>query len=201
MLQQMKEEMRAEIEAVEGKLKMAEQEAAFTMSKLEAVEKEANAMKSKVEMDAIKLEFLETSMTTLTASLPSSLSQAVRDLPVLTTCGYRGHWTTPSSTITYDRLISDYNNADRPGGADGVLDISTGVFYCACPGHYTVTYSGEARLDTGEYAVVSVYKNYADMGDGGRWTSYYGGPGLAWDQGSRTLVSSLSLLPLTACCR
>ena len=93
MRKEMREEMRAEIKAVEDKFNH-----------------EAAAIKSKQEMDASKIEIIEmskvefleletgatsTSMSSLEACLPSTISQVVRDLPVLTTRPYRGHWPSP----------------------------------------------------------------------------------------------------------
>ena len=214
MVQEMREEVREEMREEMMKMKVnfvkIEQEAVATKFKFDTVENEAAATKSKLEkeiaatkselkyvkMEAAstksKIELLEkeaatkTSMSSLEDSLPSTISQVVRDLPVLTTCAYRYGWNTPSSTITYDRLISDYNN----GGAEGVLDITTGSFHCLWPGHYTVTYGGQANLDNnGEKIWVDIYKNNADVGEEGRWLSYYKGSGFTIDQGSRTIVS------------
>ena len=109
------------------------------------------------------------------------------------------HWTTPTATITYDRLIADYNNADRPGGADGVLDIATGIFTCLCPGHCTVTYSGHITLHTEERTIIGNYKNNKNIGREGQWES--SGTGITRDQGSSTIVSFLPPLLLTAYCR
>ena len=212
MVQQMREEMRREIEAVEekfkqelsvtqSKLEAVEKEAATTKSKLEAVEKEATATKLKLEIEAAtrmsKIEILEMeaaikiSISSLDARVARTISQVVKDVPVLTTCAYQNSWATVTSTITYDRLVSDYNNADRPGGADGVLDIASGVFHSLCSGHYTVTYSGRATLDTGDRTWVSIYKNNVDIGADGWWISSYTGTGYTIDQGSRTIVSIL----------
>ena len=112
---------------------------------------------------------------------------ASRDLPYMMACAFQDYWwdhppclylhllpltcSTPNTasslrseagtTITYDYLLSDYNNANRPGGGDGVLDTSTGnftthlltilhhlpgKFTCLTPGFYSVTYSGHALL-------------------------------------------------------
>ena len=180
MVQEMREEM-------EDKFVKVEQEAAATKSELESMKVEAAAMMSKIEILEMEAAATKSSMS----SLPSTISQVVRDLPVLTTCAFRDYWPTPSSTITYERLITDYNNSDRPGGADGILDISTGVFHCLCPGHYTVTYSGKAYLESGERTVISIYMNNADLGYEGKWDSSATGTGLTRDQGSRTIVSIL----------
>ena len=85
-------------------------------------------------------------------------------------CANLDNWTAPSSTITYDRLTADYNNADRPGGGDGNLDITTGMFTALTPGHYTITYSGHAALNRDLAIDVFLYHNDQKVGDEGEWS-------------------------------
>ena len=73
--------------------------------------------------------------------------KATRDLPYVMMCAYKAVWSTPDSTITYDRLTADYNNGNRPGGGDSTMDINTGKFTTLTPGHYTVTYSGRVYVN------------------------------------------------------
>ena len=112
-------------------------------------------------------------------------------MPYIITCAYQNQWTNHSATITYDRLTADYNNSDRPGGGDGRLDISTGVYTALTAGHYTVTYSGMARVNPGEYVVFQLLKNNKSAVNEGRWHSYSRGNNGDYidDQGSRTVVS------------
>merc|ERR1712080_126879 len=101
---------------------------------------------------------------------------------------------THSANITYDSLISDYNNSDKPGGGDGVMDIDSGHFTCLTAGHYTVTFSGWARVKPGEIAYVSLYHN-GDRVDESEWWSYNSGSNRGWiqDQGSRTVIMHLAV--------
>ena len=39
------------------------------------------------------------------------------------------------------KFLANYNNAARPGGGDGVLDLDSGVFTCVTPGYYSVSFS------------------------------------------------------------
>ena len=190
-VQQMREEITAEFgevrkeaEATKSQLKALKMEVAASKAKLETIEKETEAIKS--ELAATK-----TSLVTLETGLPGIISQAVRDIPFLSVCAFQDVWDTAATTITYDRIVNDYNNADSPGGGDGVLDVTTGVFTCLTAGHYTVAYSGVAVLQSGQDVDVRMYKNNADIGDEGRFDAFYSGSGLAYDQGSRTLVSVL----------
>ena len=50
-----------------------------------------------------------------TALLSAPADKAVRDLPFIMMCAYKGSWTS-TSIIPYDKLTLDYNNCDRPGG-------------------------------------------------------------------------------------
>ena len=56
----------------------------------------------------------------------SAVTKGLRDLPYLTLCAYKFS-TTTCGTITYDKFLTDFNNGDRPGGADGQLDLGTRV--------------------------------------------------------------------------
>merc|ERR1712192_60711 len=75
-------------------------------------------------------------MTELNQSISSAVPQAVRDLPYLVTCASQESWTT-TGRMSYDRLLTDWNNGDHVNGGHGVLDVSTGVFTAGTPGHYT----------------------------------------------------------------
>ena len=101
-------------------------------------------MEEKVNKVKKQLDVLEARNTELTTKLRKMDQKSTRDLPFILTCATRDTWTTPSATITYDRLTVDYNNSGRPGGGDGELNISTGKFTALTPGHYTITYSGES---------------------------------------------------------
>ena len=138
-----------------------------------------------------QLDVLEARNTELTTKLREVDQKSPRDVPYVLTCAYQNVWTTPSATITYDRLTVDFNNSDKPGGGDGRMDISTGVFTALTPGHYTVTYSGFALVKPGEEVTFQLRKNGVDVGYEGSWMSYSssGIGGTINEQGSRTVVS------------
>ena len=71
------------------------------------------------------------------------------------------------------------------------MDISTGRFTALTPGHYTVTFSGSARMDPGEYVKFQTMKNSVWVGYEGGWYSASGSDNGGWidHQGSRTEVS------------
>ena len=103
-------------------------------------------------------------------------------LPSMMTCAQQDKWTTPSSTITYDHLSTNYKKEDR------MLDVTTGIFTALVPGHYTVTYSGHARLDPGEAVDFFLYHNGRSLGYEGQWVSFSASSS-TYDQGTKSLVS------------
>ena len=38
-----------------------------------------------------------------------------RDLPYIMSCGFTNHWTKAGATVTYDKLLSDFNNSGKAG--------------------------------------------------------------------------------------
>ena len=127
---------------------------------------EAEMEELRMEMADLKLELmtlLEEKEVSLRSELQESvrqvhagLSTAVRDLPYILVCAFKQQWSAAGSVITYDRFISDFNNANRPGGGDGVLDLEAGTFTCLRAGHYTVSYSGNARMQPGGEVTVII---------------------------------------------
>merc|ERR1719244_516442 len=96
------------------------------------------------------------------ANLETSVAEVrkTRGLPYVMTCAYKYSWSTPSATITYDSLFSDYKNSDDVNGGDGIMDISSGVYTVIKPaGHYTITFSGSARVYPGEEVQLFLYHN------------------------------------------
>ena len=184
-MEEMREEMREEMEKREEVMRQEMQE------KVDVIREMREEMDEKDNKVKKQLDGLEARNTELTSKLREVDQKSLRDLPFVLTCAYKHDWSTPSATITYDRLTVDYNNSGRPGGGDGELDITTGKFTALTPGHYTVTYSGYARVDPGEKVIVQLMKNGQDVGYEGEWQSYCSSAngGSIRDQGSRTVVS------------
>ena len=138
-----------------------------------------------------QLDVLETRNAELTTKIKEVDQKSLRDLPYILTCAYKDGWSTPGATITYDYLTADFNNSERPGGGDGDMNISTGVYTALTTGHYTVTYSGRGGMNPGEYVAFQLMHNNNYAGPEGFWDSYSasGNGGYISDQGSRTVVS------------
>ena len=151
---QMKEEMEA---------RMEEKEAVLRGKVREDIEAEMRKeIETKLEALDTKLEEREALLRKELASkgeMGRAVTQGLRDLPYLTLSGYQDSWEEADSTITYDKFLTTFNNGDRPGGADGQLDLGTGVFNCLHDGIYRIDFSGHASLDPSEEVRVYLFLN------------------------------------------
>ena len=100
----------------------------------------------------------------------SAVTKELRDLPYLTLCAYKST-TTTVGIITYDKFLTIFNNGDRPGGADGQLDLRTCVFTCLSAGIYSATFSGYAELDPAEAVRVFLFLNDVQVPES-YWVAY-----------------------------
>merc|ERR1719234_1078186 len=71
---------------------------------------------------------------------------SVRDLPIIIISAWREEEISSPQTVTFESFLANYNNAARPGGGDGVLDLDSGIFTCITPGYYTVSFSLYAHV-------------------------------------------------------
>ena len=111
----------------------------------------------KDELDKLRMEVEEVPSNNALAK-PS-----LRDLPIVIISAYRKDPITSSvQTVTFDRFLANFNNADQPGGGDADFDLGTGVFTCATPGYYTVSfsaYSTNVLPSSSVYAELYLFKN------------------------------------------
>ena len=145
-------------------------------------------MEAKVETSAVKVKMDMEAMTG--SGLSRAIGKAVRDLPYVMVCAFRrsGQQLEEGDTITYDKIISEFNNAERPGGGDGELDIATGTYYVLTNGYYTISYSGQAYTDDIKVLAIEIHVNGVSLGGVGSWVTREGG--LDIDQGTVSLVSN-----------
>merc|ERR1719244_825976 len=121
------------------------------MKKIEALRADNQAFRRRVEKREDEMVSLETSVAEV---------RKTRGLPYVMTCAYKHDWSTPSATITYDSLVSDYKNNDDVNGGDGIMDISSGVYTVIKPaGHYTITFSSMADVYPGKPVELYLYHN------------------------------------------
>merc|ERR1712130_474002 len=149
-----------------------------------------------------RLEKENAEQSTKLAKLEAKL---VKEAGYMMTCAQRSSWPTRrNDTITFDYLTANFNNADSEGGADGQLDIVTGVFTTLTAGVYEVTFSGVTVLQPAEFepGVESssdqyfyLMHNEESEGDEAEWWSRAdpGNLGDTYDMGSRTVVLMLQL--------
>ena len=120
---------------------------------------------------------------------------SLRDLPIVLISAWRFNTLTFPQTVTFESFLANFNNADRPGGGSGELDLDSGVFTCFTPGYYTVSFSahGDVGPNRAMDQFLYLYKNGIELPET-YWTSY-GGPNLndiVATTGSRIVVSRLS---------
>merc|ERR1719350_1626003 len=129
----------------------------------------------------------------------------MRDLPYEMFCAYQDKWTTPSSTISFDSFLADYNNGDRPGGGQGEMDLATGTFTCLTGGYYTISFAAYHLLHLKESTNLFLYHNGERLAASSGWQSNDNSAGAALAiQGGRTLILHLAVgdtlsLGVTAC--
>ena len=115
-----KKELEAKVKAMEIRLK----------------ELEYSMKEEKDELNASKLRMEVENVSNNALTNPS-----LRDLPIVIISAYRDSAIESPQTVTFESFLANYNNGDRPGGGSGVLDLDSGVFTCATPGYYTVSFS------------------------------------------------------------
>merc|ERR1712179_578635 len=153
------QEMAVKIQEMEVKNQEMEVKNQEIEAKTEELTKENTSLRTRVE----ELTKQEEAVTSQLSAVQSSLSTAVspRDLPIIYTCGFQDYWTQSDSTITYDTLTTDFNNADRPGGGDGKLDIVSGQYTAGegGAGYCTVSVGMYCGLDPGRSVDMRLYRN------------------------------------------
>ena len=123
--------------------------------------------------------------------LPSLVEQGLRDLPFEMVCAYKHEWNKANAVVSYDHIMLEFNNSDRPGGADGTMNIETGVFTTVTSGYYIVTFSSYVQVLAGEYTSIWLNHNGVQLEEGlFNSLMQVGSDGdFIFDQGSRNVVS------------
>ena len=175
-------EMETRLEELEGKMKEEKDE-------LEKRERGLEASVSKLRMEvegSLKKEIASNFSNSNALTHPS-----LRDLPIILFSAWRDSPITYPQTVTFDSFLANYNNAARPGGGDGVLDLDSGVFTCLTPGYYTVSFSAEGTVRSGFDPIhLYLFKNGSTILPESRW--YFGNSaanGIIQMIGSRIVVS------------
>jgi len=150
-----------------------------------------------------KLRKLELENAEQGSKLAKLEARVSKESAYLMSCAQKNSWPTiRNATITFDYLTADFNNADSAeGGADGQLDIMTGLFTTLTAGVYEVTFSGVSVISPGGETESSsdqyfyLMHNGESEGDAAEWWSRAdpGNVGDTYDMGSRTVILMLQL--------
>ena len=81
-----------------------------------------------------------------------------RDLPIVIISAWRAAHIESPQTVTFESFLANFDNADRPGGGSGELDLDSGIFTCFTSGYYTVSFSAGAG-SVGETVFLYLHKN------------------------------------------
>ena len=115
----LRQQMEVEKVAMQSKLdKMA-----ASIEKLEAEAAQARVKSAEMQTEAEEIQ-------AATAKLVRGQALAQAEVMV---CSYRLSWT-DTGTISYSKILTQFDNCDQPGGGCSSMDISTGVFTAITPG-------------------------------------------------------------------
>merc|ERR1712233_285548 len=184
-----------EVEDLQKRMKKGEEEMKEAEVQFEnRVEEEVASLKSELRMEIA--DFQNQCQAEVKSEvekvLPTAVEQGLRDLPFEMVCAYQDKWYHASnSIIAYDRITVEFNNSDRPGGADGSMNIETGVFTTVTSGFYIVTFSATVVVYEGQYTTMYLHRNGAQVDESYYHTSKRSGSGYIIEQGSKTVILHL----------
>ena len=183
-------EMEARLEAkdkqMETRLKELEEKMRKEKDEFEKRERrlEASVSKLRSEVEESLRKEMASNYSTNALTKPSP-----RDLPIVIISAWRAYQLTSPQTVTFESFLANFNNADRPGGGSGELDLDSGIFTCFTPGFYTVSFCA-STASLGEYVWLYLYKNGEKLPE----SEWYFGGGIVGDYGYRATTSSRILV-------
>ena len=122
-----KEKEAKEKKELESRLEAKDEEMKTRLQELEErMKEEINKLEIKVEGESFKKEIAS-----------NIANPSPRDLPIVLISAWQPYYLESPQTVTFNSFLANYNNANRPGGGDAVLDLDSGVFTCSTPGYYT----------------------------------------------------------------
>ena len=126
----------------ERKLEAKDKEMEMRLEELEVKIKEGEKREVELEasMSKLKKEVEESLRKEIVANLANNTLEkpSLRDLPIVLISAWRADELKSPQTVTFDSFLTNFDNADRPGGGSGVLDLDSGLFTCFTPGYYTI---------------------------------------------------------------
>ena len=189
-VQKQLKEMKVQFTAIESRM----EEMMLNTQKKNQNQEMASLKKQVTEMES-KLENVASIKSELRAELEKELDkveQGLRDLPFEMVCAYKYEWFNAVGVISYDRITVEFNNSNRPGGADGTMNIETGVFTTVTSGYYIITFSAHVKVFPGQdHTQLWLYHNGVQVEESqfATWMHVGSGDDFIIDQGSRTVVN------------
>lgn len=118
---------------LESRLEKKNQEVEKLESVVETMRKQCENKNEEVANLKKHVASMENRMRTPVANLEKDLNDikseknvklaGLRDLPYLMVCAFQNDWRSAESVVPYDRITTEYNNANQPGGKDKMMDI------------------------------------------------------------------------------
>jgi len=178
-----------EVENLQQQLKEMKVQFADIERRVEEVMLSTQKKNQNHEVARLKSEMREEVKKELNKALPTAVEQGLRDLPFEMVCAYKFEWDT-EGVVNYDRVTVEFNNSDRPGGADGSMNIETGVFTTVTSGYYIITFGGIAEVGSKDYLWMWLYHNGIQLEES-KVDMHLGTSGWIAGQGSRTVILHL----------
>ena len=171
-------------------LQMAEKGDAERKLQNEATEMKMEAMMAK--MLAMEEEIVELKKQAK-ANAESRTARDFPEIPYVMVCSVRNSWH-GMGTVTYDRVSTEFNNCDRPGGGCGDMDITTGTFTAMRAGTYAVSYSAYVSVYENNEIQLTLQHNDQSQEEGKWWNACGVGCGHIHDQASASLVRTVMVM-------
>ena len=119
---------------LEHKLKTQNLEVEKLRARLEEVEMQMTDFQTLEKTKILKSEWKGELKKELDKVLATAVERALRDLPFEIVCTFRNHWN-KLGVVNYNKIMVEFNNSDRPGGADAAINI----FTTFTSGYYIIT--------------------------------------------------------------
>jgi len=182
-----------EVENLQKRMKEGELQLESRVEELKKNQnQEIKSLKKQVTEIESKVEEVASLKSEMRADVKEEVDKGLRDLPFEMVCAYKGS-TGTVGVINYDYITVEFNNSNRPGGADGRMNIKTGVFTTVTSGYYMITYSATVDVHPGEYTDMWLHHNGDGVEESRFVTLMHVGSGNDYigDQGSRTVILHL----------
>ena len=190
-IQDEKEKQAAEQKELKTRLEELEDQVKEGKEELQKREARLDASLSKLRMEVEESLRKEIAANFSNTALKNP---SMRDLVLI--FAYQHSMLTTPRTVTFQSFLANYNNAARPGGGDGVLDLDSGIFTCFTPGYYTVSFSANGAMGPEfDHQYLYLNKNGVDLPES-RWSFWTNQHGASLNDNigvtsSRILVSNL----------